>query len=222
MSDIKIKYSSKLFRHIISKKVYLDIFTDDYCNDYLFNGNNVYSFIIHYLDRKHSIILFLFLVKLFNYEPDIIQLIRNYVYDMAITLRLGCGSKHCSNKYACFNRNYSIDDKCILDEHDYLISQICYHCRGISYSKNSSYKYNGYYINSIGGIETNSGCRGYEGCYCDYYNECYICELCELGVYCNKYYEAKHNKRIHRKERSYEKWKRNTNSKKNKINIKRK
>ena len=63
MSDIKIFYSSKRIKKIINDCDFLDIFSTDYCCNYLRDGNNLTSLAIHYLERKQSCILFIFIVR---------------------------------------------------------------------------------------------------------------------------------------------------------------
>lgn len=194
MSDIKIFYSSKRIKKIINDCDFLDIFSTYYCCNYLRDGNNLTSLAIHYLERKQNCILFIFMMKIINYEPDLYDLIKNIV-DM-----IGFNSKYCNNALSCARIKQNNDRDYLNCYIPYLgLEFCCSYCRKTSYSDvfNNSMGYVVYDDKTI----YSSSCRSQDGCYCKYRTECYVCELCEYGIYCKKQYEVRTRSAI--KEKSH-------------------
>lgn len=201
MSDIQISYSSKLIKHIINNALFLNIFTIEECNDYLKDGNKPSSLAIHYLERKQSAILYLFMMKIIAHEPDLYNLIKYFIGDM--DKKIGVGSKYCNGGTLCKNfkhdsgvRQLDIGSWLKIGSVNYY--RECNSCVRTSYGDVFSIRFN-YHILQNGLIYADY-CRSVHGCYCSngYYSstECLVCELCELGLYCDKRADADHTRAI--------------------------
>ena len=187
MSDIKIFYSSKRIKKIINDCDFLDIFSTDYCCNYLMDGNNLTSLAIHYLERKQSCILFIFIMKICNYEPDLYDLIKNIVDMIGPTKMIGFNSKYCGNALSCGRMKQNNDRYHLNCYIPYLGPEYCGRC---GYCCRTSY--GDVFNNSMGYVICvdrtiySNRCRSQDGCYCEYWTKCHVCELCEYGIYCEK------------------------------------
>ena len=215
MTDIKISISNKVIKQIISTRKYIDIFDKEYCNKFLQDGNSLTSLAIHYLERKQNTILYLFLLMILNYEPGIYNIIKNLVDINIITEKIGYQSKYCINiichgligHQSCIYKKQNNDRLNYHNRNGYVYGNTygCNSCSRTSYSDVFSNDMS-YYIDDDGSIYS-LGCRNSDGCYCNEWTKCRICDLCEYGLYCKSYEDNIHSRekkeRTHKKNKTY-------------------
>lgn len=142
-------------------------------------------------------------------------MIKNMVDIIGVTERIGYRTKYCKNyfKFGTFmymrmntceslkrnNDRYHLYYEYNREQHHLTNNSYeCVNCRRTNYNDRFDNSM-GYMINENGSIFI-ARCRSDLGCYCDSWSKCYICELCEYGLYCEKKEMRRHTTIIKEKE----------------------